>query len=133
MRHCFIFYFKDMKLGLLIALLAGAVAGLLGALCGVGGGIVMVPAFTLALGMEQKQAVASSLAVIVVTALIATSNNAAKSDLIQWKVVALTSVGAAAAAWVGSDLMKQLSNIHLTRIFAIMLIIFGFVMLFSKK
>lgn len=133
MLHCFIFYFKDMKLGLLIALLAGAVAGLLGALCGVGGGIVMVPAFTLALGMEQKQAVASSLAVIVVTALIATSNNAAKSDLIQWKVVALTSVGAAAAAWVGSDLMKQLSNIHLTRIFAIMLIIFGFVMLFSKK
>ena len=46
----------------------GIAAGLLGALCGVGGGIVMVPAFVAALGFEQKKAVATSLAVIVVIA-----------------------------------------------------------------
>ena len=36
---------------LLIGLLVGVAAGLIGALCGVGGGILMVPAFVLALGM----------------------------------------------------------------------------------
>lgn len=121
-----------MKLGFIVAVVAGAIAGLLGALCGVGGGIVMVPAFTFALGMGQKQAVATSLAVIVVTAVIATINNTIKGDLIDWKIVALTAIGAATAAWFGSDLMKSLSNEHLTKIFAVTLIAFGIVMLVKK-
>jgi uncharacterized membrane protein YfcA len=33
------------------AVLIGLAAGLLGALCGVGGGIIMVPAFVAALGL----------------------------------------------------------------------------------
>ena len=53
---------------LMIGLLVGAAAGLAGALCGVGGGILMVPAFVLVLGMGQKHAVATSLAIVVVTA-----------------------------------------------------------------
>ena len=41
---------------LVIAAFTGVIAGLLGALCGVGGGIVMVPAFVTVLGFEQKKA-----------------------------------------------------------------------------
>ena len=52
---------------LLAAVFIGLAAGLLGALCGVGGGIVMVPAFVGLLGLEHKQAVATSMAVIIVT------------------------------------------------------------------
>ena len=59
---------------LVIAAFTGVIAGLLGALCGVGGGIVMVPAFVTVLGFEQKKAVATSLAVIVIIALVATLN-----------------------------------------------------------
>jgi len=44
---------------LAICTIIGIAAGLLGALCGVGGGIVMVPAFVAALGFEQKKAVAT--------------------------------------------------------------------------
>lgn len=120
-----------MKL-ILIALLVGVIAGLLAALCGVGGGIVMVPAFTYFLGMEQKPAVATSLAIIVIMALVATGNNVLKADLIDWKVVAITAVAASLAAWFGSDMMKALSNQHLTRIFAFSLILFGVMMLFKK-
>ena len=115
-----------------IALLAGVLAGLLGALCGVGGGIVMVPFFTMALGMDQKAAVATSLAVIVITALVASANHALKGELIDWQVVAFAAVGAAVAAWFGSDLMKSLSSPQLTKIFAITLIVFGVVMLVKK-
>jgi len=85
------------------------------------------------LGLEQKSAVATSLAVIVITAVVATSNNVIKADLINWKIVAIAAVGASVASWFGSDLMKSLSSPQLTRIFAITLIVFGVVMLVRSK
>jgi uncharacterized membrane protein YfcA len=119
---------------ILIALIVGAAAGLLGALCGVGGGIVMVPAFTAALGMEHKNAIATSLAVIVITALVATINNARPQTMVQidWRIVAIAATGAAIAAWWGTDLMHQLRSPVLTKIFAITLIVFGIKMLMTK-
>lgn len=113
---------------LAIALAVGAVAGLLGALCGIGGGIVMVPAFVSALGMAHKNAIATSLAVIIITAAVATINNS-KAGLIDWRIVALTAIGAAAAAWWGTDLMQSLQSSTLTKIFGITLIVFGVRML----
>jgi len=119
---------------LAIATVTGIAAGLLGALCGVGGGIVMVPIFVTALGFQQKKAVATSLAVIVVVALVATLNNSMRKgeSLIDWKVVALTAVAAALAAWFGTDLMHKLSNQHLTRLFGVILLVFGAKMLLGK-
>jgi len=121
-------------MNILIALTIGAAAGLLGALCGVGGGIVMVPAFTAALGMEHKNAIATSLAVIVITALVATINNARATSLIQidWRIVAIAATGAAVTAWWGTDLMHQLRSPLLTKIFGVTLIIFGIKMLIVK-
>ena len=118
----------------LIAILAGALAGLLGALCGVGGGIVMVPAFVTALGMEHKKAVATSLAVIVIVALVSTLNTSLRKgdSMIDWRIVALTAVAAALAAWFGTDLMHKLSNQHLTRLFGVVLLVFGTKMLMGK-
>ncbi|MEZ7955662.1 MAG: sulfite exporter TauE/SafE family protein [Rubritalea sp.] len=119
---------------ILIALTVGAAAGLLGALCGVGGGIIMVPAFTAALGMEHKNAIATSLAVIVITALVATLNNARPQTVVQidWRIVAIAATGAAVAAWWGTDLMHQLRSPVLTKVFAITLITFGIKMLITK-
>lgn len=116
---------------LLPALIIGLLAGLLGALCGVGGGLVMVPAFIATLGLEHKQAVATSMAVIIVTAAAATANNARFSGLIDWKVVAAVGLASAAAAWFGSDLMRSLSNQTLTRIFGVVLVAFGLRMLWK--
>ena len=111
----------------------GLAAGLVGALCGVGGGIVMVPIFAMALGMDQKPAVATSLAVVVVTALMGTLNHVVKkSDLIDWRLVAFTAVGAAVAAWFGTDLMRTMSNQTLTRVFGVLLVAVGARMLLLK-
>ena len=118
---------------LLTCLLVGVVAGLAGALCGVGGGIIMVPAFVLMLGMTQKTAVATSLAVVVVSGLSATANNiTSKSNLIDWKIVGIIALGAVVAAWYGSDLMRSLSNQQLTKIFGVLMIVVGARMLIMK-
>jgi uncharacterized membrane protein YfcA len=113
------------------AVLIGLTAGLLGALCGVGGGIVMVPAFVAMLGLEHKQAVATSMAVIIVTALAATLNNARANNLIDWKIVLTVGIASAVAAWFGSDLMRSLSNQTLTRVFGCVLVLFGARMLWK--
>ncbi len=110
---------------LLISILIGLTTGLLGALCGVGGGIVLVPAFVTFFGFEQKQAVATSLAVIIITAIASTLNNAQQKDLIDWKIVAAVGAASALTAWFGSDLMRSLSNQTLTRTFGVVLLVFG--------
>jgi len=119
-----------MKL-VILATLTGLAAGLLGALCGVGGAIVMVPAFVGLLGLEHKQAVATSMAVIIVTAIAATLNNARANNLIDWKIVAAVGLASAVAAWFGSDLMRSLGNQTLTRIFGVLLVVFGLRMLWK--
>jgi uncharacterized protein len=119
-----------MKL-VILTMLIGLVAGLLGALCGVGGGLVMVPAFVGLLGSGHKEAVATSMAVIIVTALAATANNARVANLIDWKIVLTVGLASAVAAWFGSDLMRSLSNHTLTRIFGCVLVVFGVRMLWK--
>lgn len=108
-----------------ISIVVGLLAGLLGALCGVGGGIVLVPGFVMGLGFEQKKAVATSLAVVVITAAVATMSNARIGSLIDWKIVAVVGAASALAAWFGSDLMRSMSNQNLTRIFGVVLVLFG--------
>jgi uncharacterized protein len=59
-------------LGLVILLVAvGATAGVLAGFLGVGGGILLVPFLVLALGMSQHEAEATSLLVILPTAIAA--------------------------------------------------------------
>ena len=111
---------------ILVAILVGAVGGLVAALCGVGGGIIMVPAFVMALGMAQKSAVATSLAIIGPTAVVATlRNHSANPNLIDWKVFVFAAVAAVVVAFLGSDMMRAMSDERLTRIFGLVLVAVG--------
>ncbi len=93
----------------------------------------MVPAFTGLLALNQKQAVATSLAVIIPTALIATlRNSTGPESLIDWRIVIPAALGAMVVAFFAADWMRNLSNASLTRIFAILLIVVGVKMLLSK-
>jgi uncharacterized membrane protein YfcA len=56
---------------LLLLIVVGAGAGVLAGLLGVGGGILLVPFLVLALGMTQHEAEATSLLVILPTAIAA--------------------------------------------------------------
>lgn len=110
----------------------GILAGVIAALCGVGGGVVMVPAFVTLLALPQKTAVATSLAIIIPTALMATTQNA-KNGFVDWKVAAITALSASIFAYFGADWMKTMSNTTLTRLFGTILVIFGTRMLWLGK
>ena len=116
------------------ALGIGVISGTIAALCGVGGGVVMVPAFVFLLGLEQKSAVATSLAVIIPTAFMATMQNA-KNGLLagNWLLVLVTALSASLLAWFGADWLKRLSNESLARVFGVLLVAMGVKMLLQGK
>jgi uncharacterized membrane protein YfcA len=116
---------------LFVAIIIGAASGAIAALCGVGGGIIMVPLFVYFLGMPQKPAVATSLCAIIFTAIFATGKNAI-NGFIDWRVAVGAGVAGGLVAWFAADALKHLSNTTLTRIFAILLIGSGLRMLFQK-
>ena len=58
-------------LHLLAFVVAGAAAGTLGALVGLGGGIIIVPVLSLFMGVPIHQAVAASLVAVVATSSVA--------------------------------------------------------------
>jgi uncharacterized membrane protein YfcA len=110
---------------LLVALLAvGALAGTLAGLLGVGGGMLLVPFLVLAVGMSQHEAEATSLLVILPTA-VAASLALRRRDVGDLPVaLALGAVGAAGAA-AGALLALSLPADVLRLLFAALLAFIG--------
>ncbi len=82
-----------------VGFVAGAVSGLLG----VGGGIIMVPAFTTVLGMPLKRALGTSLIVIAALVIPGTIVHAAL-DHIDWAVFLVLTIGVVPGARIGAKL-----------------------------
>ncbi|MFL2478925.1 MAG: TSUP family transporter [Verrucomicrobiales bacterium] len=114
------------------AIIIGALAALLGSLLGVGGGIIMVPAFKGFLGLSMKQAIATSLAVMIVTASVS-SFRYAQAGLVDWRIASFAAIAAVVAALLGSEIMKSLSSDSLRVAFGVFLIAVGIYMLFFQK
>lgn len=116
---------------IVIPLLIGSVGGLVAALCGVGGGVIMVPAFVMLLGVDQKTAIATSLAVIAPTAVMTILKHQG-NGLVNWQLFLPTAIGACLFAYFAADWVKTLSNETLTRIFGGVMIAIGCYMLLRK-
>ena len=94
--------------------------GLLTGLFGVGGGFAVVPALTLLLKFPAKQAIGTSLVVIVINAAIALGMRA--GDLgFDWAVVGPFLATVTLGVVVGTRIAKNIDAHRLTRAFAIML------------
>lgn len=79
----------------------GFFAGGIGGLLGVGGGIIMVPAFIRFLELPAAQAVATSITVIVFIALSAALKHHQQGST-QWRIVALVLVTSVIGSWIGA-------------------------------
>ena len=108
----------------LLALVIGVAGGIASPLFGIGGGVIMVPAFKEWLGLGHKTAIGTSLAVIVVTALVA-SYQLGKAGLIDFRIAIFAALGSVVATWFAADWMQKQSNLFLERLFAAFLIVLG--------
>jgi uncharacterized protein len=92
----------------------GVVAGLMSGLLGVGGGIVMVPAFTELAGIPLRTVIASSLACVGLFAIPGTITHAVL-DGVDWGFAIALSVGVIPGARLGAHLAIRAGDQRLRR------------------
>jgi uncharacterized protein len=81
----------------------GVVAGLLSGLLGIGGGVIMVPAFIELLALPLKSAIATSLVCVGIFGVPATITHAFLGD-VDWRLAILLTVGVVPGARIGASL-----------------------------
>ena len=115
----------------LLAGVIGLVSGLTSGLFGVGGGVVMVPAMTLLLKLDLKIAIATSLVVIIPTALTGSIQNHLL-DKINWPVAFSLVPMAMVGSWGGTLLKEQIPTDNLKQAFGAFLVLIGLKLVFFK-
>jgi uncharacterized protein len=104
-----------------LAVVLGLAAGVLAGMFGVGGGILFVPTLV-ALGLDQHDAIGTSLLAIVPTVLVGTWRQASYGN-VRWRAAIVLGIAAAAAAQAGVVLAEALSGATLRRLFAGLLVV----------
>ena len=96
---------------------AGAVAGCLGALLGIGGGVFLIPFLNVGLGLDLPVASGISLMTVIATSSIVAAG-AANRDVINLRLGILLQIPAVAGGLIGAEGVELLSTRTLSLIFA---------------
>lgn len=114
---------KDIPLPLVI--LAGVFVGALSGLVGVGGGVLMVPLMVLGLGVPTKQAISTSLAIVLFTGIIGAAGYIATgfNDPADFLKLPPLIIGSVVGAWVGVRLRDPLPSEVLRAGFGVFMVI----------
>lgn len=100
----------------------GLLVGFLTGLLGVGGGFLITPALTLFLGLRMKQAVGSSLAIIVINSTAGFGAHAA-GFTIEWPTVLGFAVPAILGSLFAARLARRLQDKHIRVSFAMLIFV----------
>ena len=98
----------------------GLLVGFLTGLLGVGGGFLITPALTIFLGLRMKQAVGTSLAIIVINSAAGFSAHAA-GYTIDWATALAFAVPAILGSVVAARLARRLKDKHIRISFAVLI------------
>ena len=111
-------------------LAVGLVAGALSGLFGIGGGLVIVPILVFFFKFTQKNAQATSLCAIVLTA-IAGAIPYSLAESIDWVAAGLIVVGGVTGSTIGASIAKRVKDQWLQLIFALVAIASALKMIFD--
>ena len=107
---------------ILLAAVLGVAGGMLAGLFGVGGGILFVPTLTLALGLTQLHAEASSLLAIIPTVIAGTWRQQRYGN-VRWRPALVIGLAAIGGVEGGVVLAETLPEHALRRLFGVLMIV----------
>lgn len=125
-------YFMSLY-AIVILLVIGLAAGIMGGLVGIGGGIVIVPALIYFLSFSQKEAQGTSLGILLLPIGILGVWQYYKAGYVDMRIVWLVAGGFLAGSYFGSKIALSLPQEMVKKIFAILMIVVAFKMLFLDK
>jgi uncharacterized membrane protein YfcA len=108
--------------------IAGAFAGMLG----VGGGIVVIPALIMIMGLSQQTAQGTSLAMMLPPVGILAVYNYYKAGHVDFRIAIILAIAFIAGSYFGSKLAINIPQAAMKKIFAGVLLLVAVKMLFSK-
>jgi hypothetical protein len=124
---------KSMDATTLLLLIAiGLVAGALGGLLGIGGGIIMIPAMVYVMGMGQHEAIGTSLAVMLPPIGLFAAYNYYKEGYINLKFALIMAAAFMVGSFFSSKLAVSIPASTIRKAFSIFLVIVAIKMFFSK-
>lgn len=118
---------------LIILILIGIAAGMLGGMIGIGGGIIIVPALVYFLGFSQKMAQGTSLAILLLPIGLLGVVQFYKQGYVDIKVSMIIAIAFFFGSYFGSKIALSLSQDTVKKIFAVLLLLIGLKMLFFDK
>ena len=118
---------------IVILLVIGLAAGIMGGLVGIGGGIVIVPALIYFLSFSQKEAQGTSLGILLLPIGILGVWQYYKAGYVDMRIVWIVAGGFLAGSYFGSKIALSLPQEMVKKIFAILMIVVAFKMLFLDK
>ena len=107
---------------IVLTILISFFGGIVSAFLGVGGGLIFVPLFHYLLKLNMHQAVGTSLAIIVPTALVGAWKHGLY-NFIDWRVFCIAVVFAILGGYWGSQISVGLDAAVLKKIFAVFLLV----------
>jgi len=105
----------------IVLVVIGVASGTLSGLLGIGGGVVLVPAMVVGLGMVPVFAKGTSVAVIVPTSIVGTSRNR-KTAYVDFKVAGVAGSSGAVVAVIGGLIADDISTPVSNVMFALLLL-----------
>lgn len=118
---------------IVILVLIGIAAGILGGMVGVGGGIIIVPALIFFLGFTQKMAQGTSLGILLLPVGILGVFQYYKQGYVDMRVVIVISLGFLIGSFFGSKIALALPQETVKKVFAVLMIVVAIKMMFFDK
>jgi uncharacterized protein len=109
-------------LDVVAAIVIGLLAGALGGLFGVGGGLIFVPALVLLFGLGQVEAQATSLLAIIPVVVAGTWRQHLYGN-VRWRAALVIGITAVAGVELGVLTAKSLPEETLQRLFGLLLLV----------
>lgn len=117
---------------ILILLIIGIITGVFAGMLGIGGGLVVIPALVMVMGMSQQAAQGTSLAMMLPPIGILAAYNYYKAGHVDIKFALFLSIAFIIGSYFGSKLAVKLPQDILKKIFGVFLLLVAVKMLFWK-
>ena len=116
-----------------ILIAIGIAGGVLSGMFGVGGGIVIVPAFVFFLGMSQHEAQGTSLGLMLFPIGILAAYNYYHSGQMDIKAGLIVAATFVIGGYFGSKISLAIDQTMLKRVFGVLMLLISLKLIFSSK
>lgn len=113
-------------------IIVGVLAGMLGGLVGIGGGIIIVPALVYIFGLSQHKAQGTTLALLVPPIGILAAIEYYRRGDVDLRMALLLCVGFVVGSYLGARFAGTLSNDALRRVFGVVMLVMSLKLILTK-